>query len=180
MKNILLSLNESEKKRILGMHNNQTKSSLFESVENKTVQLDCAAKTINGILITQANLYLNLCPANKTTTDKTLAQQYKMVDRTQIILTPAELSSIGATSAEVLLDSNNRVQGITFKMKNVKSLPANQGGGQASPTYSTVSGNGRVAGQVSQVAQYEQEQPGVTKLMQSLGKKQAEASNSFK
>lgn len=181
MKNILSSLNESEKKRIIEMHTNK-KSYLFEAVENKTVQLDCVAKTVNGIVVTQANLLANLCPSAKgTTTQETLAQQYKMTNKNQVILTSAELASIGATSASVILDTNNRVQGITFKMKNVKNNPASQGGGEASPTYSTVTdGSGRVAGQVSQADAYEKEQPGVKKLMQTLGKKQADASNSFK
>ena len=67
MKNILSSLNESEKKRILEMHLNKN-SFLLEAVENKTVQLDCVAKTVNGIVVSQANLLANLCPAIKNTT----------------------------------------------------------------------------------------------------------------
>lgn len=129
----------------------------------------------------------NVPVQNKTTTTpatQTLAQQYKMTRKDQIILTREELDSIGAFSAEVFLDSTDRVLGVGFKMKKELSNPASMGGGIATPFYSTAvgasGGSGRVANGVTQVEPYVKDGVTTKEAVKLLGEKQVKASNSFK
>jgi hypothetical protein len=180
MKNILSSLNESEKKRILEMYINKTKTFLLEAPVAKSVQLDCALNTIDSMKMTQEMITKYCAQAqNKGTT--TLPQQYNMTKKDQIILTRAELDSIGAFSAEVFLSSDGKVDGVGFKMK--KEL-IGQDGGVAMPFYSTAAGagqgTGRVAGGVSQINPYVTAGVTTAEAVRKLGEKQAKASQSFK
>lgn len=184
MKNILSSLNESEKRRILEMYNNK-RSFLLEAPVAKSVQLDCALSTIDGMKMTQ-EMITKYCTEtqNKGTTTQSLAQQYKMTRKDQIILTREELDSIGAFSAEVFLSSDGKVDGVGFKMKKELSNPTSMGGGIAMPFYSTASGatqgTGRVAGGVTQVDPYVKAGVTTKEAVRLLGEKQAKASQSFK
>jgi hypothetical protein len=125
MKNILSSLNESEKRRILEMHINK-RSFLLEAVENKTVQLDCVAKTVNGIVVTQANLLANLCPAAKTTTTPagqtpSMEQVIENMTNWNSSVINDKLAAFGATSIEVNGDiDSGMINSVVFNMKNPK------------------------------------------------------------
>jgi hypothetical protein len=108
--------------------------------------------------------------------NETLAQKYKMTKKDQIILTRDELDSIGAYSATFLYGPNEELNGITFKMKNPKVI----NGAEYSPTYGIKNYGDIRTGMVNQSEPYEKENPGVATKIRALGKKQADASNSFK
>jgi len=152
MKNILSSLNEYKKRRILEMHTNK-KSFLFEAVENKTVQLDCVAKTVNGIVVSQADLLANLCPAAKNTTTTqagagtTPLDTYvsNMVDWRSSVIND-KLASFGGSKVNVSgSDSNKIVSSVYIEMKNPKEDPKMQNL-IATPTYNCVAQGTNLAG----------------------------------
>jgi hypothetical protein len=157
MKNILSSLNESEKKRIIEMHTNK-KSYLFEAVENKTVQLDCVAKTVNGIVVTQDNLLTNLCPAAKTTTTPagtTPLDTYvsNMFDWRSSVIND-KLASFGGSKVNVSGDEGVKMADtVSIEMKNPKEDPK-MNNLIATPTYYCRYTNGTAAGSVIQYQLY--------------------------
>ena len=158
MKNILSSLNESEKKRIIEMHTNK-KSFLFEAVENKTVQLDCVAKTVNGIVVTQANLLANLCPAAKSTTtpagqDPSYEQVIENMTNWNSSVINDKLAAFGAISINVNGDiDTGKVNTVSFNMKNVKTDKSQ--GFELTPLYQCRNDyNGQNAGYMEQYLEY--------------------------
>jgi len=154
-----------------------------QTTKQVTVTVDCTAKTLDTMAMT-APMITKYCTETKGTTTQTLAQEYKMTRKDQIILTRAELDSIGAFSAEVIIDSSDKVSGVSFKMKKELTNPSSMGGGIAQPFYSTADGagqgTGRVAGGVTQIKPYVDAGVTTAEAVRKLGEKQAKASQSFK
>jgi hypothetical protein len=180
----IVRLTESDLTRIVRKTINENKRSfLLEAPVAKSVQLDCALNTIDSMKMTQEMITKYCVQAqNKGTT--TLSQQYNMTKKDQIILTRAELDSIGASSADVVLASDGQVDGVVFRMKKELTNPSSMGGGVAAPFYSTAAGagqgTGRVAGGVSQINPYVTAGVTTAEAVRKLGEKQAKASQSFK
>jgi hypothetical protein len=131
MKNILSSLNESEKKRILEMHINKTKSFLLEAPVAKSVQLDCALSTIDGMKMTQEMITKYCAQAQNKGTSNVNAMVEGMITWDQIVIT-SELSKFGAKSATISVGGDMYPKNLYYQMSPEKK---DKSGNIATPNF---------------------------------------------